>query len=110
MDYFAILLWQKVYSSKSNKGQAFANFLVEHPLSEDLEFKDNLLDESMFLIKKILEIVNPELHYIMYFDRTSRTNEFGEIISRVGIIFYGPNRVYVSHSFSLCKPCSNNDA
>lgn len=52
MVYFAILLWQKVYSSKSNKGQALANFLVEHPLSEDLEFKDNLLDESMFLIKK----------------------------------------------------------
>lgn len=40
--------------AKAIKGQALADFLVEHHLSEDLEFKDDLLDEPIFFIEKII--------------------------------------------------------
>ena len=46
----------------------------------------------------------------MHFDGATRTNEFGEIESRVGIIFCSSERIYLPHSFSLLEPCSNNAA
>ena len=44
----------------------------------------------------------------MHFDEATRTNEFGEIVLGVGIIFCSPERKYIPYSFSLLGPCSNN--
>lgn len=46
----------------------------------------------------------------MYFDGATRTNEFREMVSRVGIIFFSPKRVYIPYSFSFLEPYSNNVA
>ena len=88
-----------------------ADFLAEHPLSGDSKFKDDLPDEPVFFIEKIIKhIVDPDLHWIMHFDGATRTNVFGETISRVGTIFCSPKRTYTPHSFPLSEPCSNNAA
>ena len=64
--------------AKAIKGQALADFLAKHPLAEDLEFKDDLPDELVFFIKKIINhTVDPDIHWIMHFDGAIRTNEFG---------------------------------
>ena len=95
--------------AKSIKGQALADFLVEHPLDEDSEFKDDLLDKPVFFTKKIIKhTVDLDLHWIKHFDGATRTNEFGETVSGVGIIFCSPERIYKPHSFPLLEPCSNN--
>lgn len=46
----------------------------------------------------------------MHFIGAARTNQFGEKVSRVGIIFCSPERIYILHSFSLLEPCCNNIA
>lgn len=43
----------------------------------------------------------------MYFDGATRTNEFGEAVSGVGIIFHNPDKVYIPH-FLLLEPYSYN--
>lgn len=97
--------------AKAIKGQALAGFLTEHPFSEDSKFKYNLPDELVFFIEKFLKhTLDPNLHWIMYFDGASRTNKFGEMVLGVGIIFCNPERVYIHHSFSLLEPYSNNAA
>ena len=49
--------------------EALADFLAEHLLSEDLEFKDDLPNEPIFFSKKIIKLtVDPSLHWIMHFD------------------------------------------
>lgn len=91
-------------------GQAFADFLAEHPLSEDSEFKGDLPNEPVFFAEKVMkQTVDIGLHWIMCFDGATRTNEFKEGVSGVGIILCSPKRVYIPHS-SLLEPCSNNSA
>ena len=86
-----------------------ADFLAEHPLDEDLEFKDDHLDEPVFFTEKIIKrTIDPDLHWIMHFDGATRTNEFGETVSRVGIILCSLERIYILHSFSLLEQCSSN--
>ena len=38
-------------SQKVVKGQALANFLVDHPIADDWEFSDDLLDEEVLFIE-----------------------------------------------------------
>ena len=86
-----------------------ADFLAEHPLLEDSEFKDDLLDEPIFFTEKIIKhTVNLDLHWIMHFNGATQTNEFGEKVSGVGINFCSPKIIYIPHFFSLLEPCSNN--
>ena len=57
---------------KAIKGQALVGFLAEHPLSEDSEFKDGLSDEPTFFTEKIIiNIVDPDLHWVMHFDEAT---------------------------------------
>ena len=77
--------------AKAIKGQALADFLAKHHLSEDSKFKDDLSDEPIFFTEKIIKhTVDPNLHWIMHFNGATRTNEFGETVSGAGIIFCGP--------------------
>lgn len=86
-----------------------ADFLAEHPLSGDSKFKDDLPDKLVFFTEKIIKhTVDPNFRWIMHFDGASRTNEFGETVLAVEIIFCNPKRIYIPHSFSLLGPCSNN--
>ena len=55
--------------AKEIKGQALTDFLAEHLLFEDSEFKDDLLDEPVFFIEKVIKhTVDPDLHWIMSFN------------------------------------------
>ena len=97
--------------AKAIKGQALVEFLAEHPLLKNSEFKDDLLDEQIFFTEKIItHTVDPNLHWIMHLDGATQTNEFGETVLGVGIIFYSLERVYIPHSFPLLELCSNNAA
>lgn len=97
--------------AKAIKGQALTDFLAEHLLDEDLEFKDDISGKPVFFTEKIVKhSVDPDLHWIKHFDGATRTNEFGEIVSTVGIIFYSSERIYIPRSFSLLEPYSNNAA
>ena len=59
----------KYTPAKAIKGQDLADFLAEHPLDEDSEFKDDLLDGPVFFTEKIIKhTVDPDLHWIMHFD------------------------------------------
>lgn len=97
--------------TKAIKGQALANFLAKHPLSQDSKFKYNFPNKPVFFTEKVIKhTVDLDLHWIMYFDGATQTNEVGETVSGVEIIFCSPGRVYIPRSFSLLEPCSNNVA
>ena len=60
---------QVVAPTKAIKRQALADFLAEHPLDEDLDFKNDLPDEPIFFTEKIIKhTIDLDLHWIMYFD------------------------------------------
>ena len=89
--------------AKAIKGQALIDFLAEHPLDEDPKFKDGFPDEPVFFTEKIIKhTVDPDLHWIMHFNGATRTNEFGETVSGVGIIFCSPERIYIYLIHSHC--------
>jgi len=46
----------------------------------------------------------------MFFDRASRTNSKGRIITGVGLVFISSQNHILPRAFSLMEPCSNNVA
>ncbi|XXG59262.1 hypothetical protein AAC387_Pa04g1373 [Persea americana] len=101
---------------KAIKGQALADFLVEHPLPKDSPLRDDLPDEPVYSV----ETSSPNASWNMYFDGATRTNEKGKPISGInekgkpisgiGILFVSLDKYMIHHTFSLLEPCSNNAA
>ncbi|XXG41985.1 hypothetical protein AAC387_Pa01g2344 [Persea americana] len=89
---------------KAIKGQALADFLVEHPLPKDSSLRDDLLDEPVYSVETSLSNAS----WNMYFDGATRTNEKGKPISGFGILFVNLDKYLIPHAFSLLEPCSNN--
>ncbi|XP_004234768.2 uncharacterized protein [Solanum lycopersicum] len=83
---------------KSVKGQALADFLVDHPIPNDWELTDEFLDEDAMLI----EVQPPSK---MYFDRAVHHDRAG-----AGVVFITSQEEILPFSFTLKQCCSNNVA
>ncbi|XP_019195871.1 PREDICTED: uncharacterized protein LOC109189716 [Ipomoea nil] len=83
---------------KSVKGQALADFLVDHPISAEWELSDDLPDEDALIIE-----ILPS--WKMYFDGVSHREWAG-----AGIVFVTPEGEVLPYSFTLTETCSNNVA
>ncbi|XP_008463403.1 uncharacterized protein LOC103501574 [Cucumis melo] len=96
---WAIILQQYdiVYiPQKAVKGQALADFLVDHPVPSNWKLCDDLLDEEVLFV----ESMEP---WIMFFDGAARRSE-----ASVGIVFISPEKHMLPYSFTLGELCSNN--
>ncbi|GMQ02073.1 hypothetical protein CsSME_00048471 [Camellia sinensis var. sinensis] len=109
---WAVILQQfaiEYVSQRAVKGQALADFLAAHPISDNSPLVTDLPDE---------EVMQVEIQkgWEMYFDGASRSpdgkkqenpknNKAG-----IGIVFVTPDNAIITHSFALSEGCSNNEA
>jgi len=85
-------------SRKAVKGQALADFLVDHPIPNEWELNDDLPSEEVFFI----DMLPP---WEMYFDSAARQDGSG-----VGVGLVSPEKHILPYSFALTQLCSNNVA
>jgi len=81
---------------KAVKGQALADFLADHPISNEWGLNDDLSGEDVLFV----DILPP---WEMYFDGASRSNAAG-----AGVVFISPETHVLTYSFVLTQVCSNN--
>ncbi|XP_074266119.1 uncharacterized protein LOC141588585 [Silene latifolia] len=79
------------------KGQAIADFFVDHPGAE-WEISDDLQGEEIFYV----DVLPP---WQMYFDGAARKDGAG-----AGVVFVTPQNHLMPYSFTLTQLCSNNMA
>ncbi|XP_070056828.1 uncharacterized protein [Nicotiana tomentosiformis] len=80
------------------KGQALANFLVDHPLPVEWELSDEFPDEDVLFIEELPP-------WTMFFDGSARRNGAGTCT-----VLISPERQVLPFSFILGETCSNNAA
>ncbi|XP_033510867.1 uncharacterized protein [Nicotiana tomentosiformis] len=78
------------------KGQALANFLVDHPLPVEWELSNEFPDEDILFIEELPP-------WTMFFDVSARRNGVGE-----GVVLISPERQVWPFYFILGETCSNN--
>ncbi|XP_070050746.1 uncharacterized protein [Nicotiana tomentosiformis] len=83
---------------KAIKGQALADFLEDHPILDDWELSDELLDEDAMVIE-----VQPP--WKMYFDGAAHPRGAG-----ASVVFVTSQGEVLPYSFTLTQLCSNNVA
>ncbi|XP_070015814.1 uncharacterized protein [Nicotiana sylvestris] len=83
---------------KAIKGQALANFLADHPIPDDWDLTDELLDEDSMVIE-----VQPP--WKMYFDGAVHRRGAGACV-----VFVTSQGKVLPYSFILTQLCSNNVA
>ncbi|XP_038707284.1 uncharacterized protein LOC120002596 [Tripterygium wilfordii] len=83
---------------KAIKGQALADFLVDHPIPAEWELPEEFLDEKVFFIDIIPS-------WKLLFDGAAR--KYGE---GVGVVFVTSQNEVMPFSFTLMEMCSNNVA
>jgi len=88
---------------KAVKGQALADFLAAHPVSESLKLHEDIPDE-------IFEsnMISADEVWQMFFDGASRIDSKGRIIAGMGVVFTSPQNHVLPRAFLLMEPCSNN--
>ncbi|XP_015162526.1 uncharacterized protein [Solanum tuberosum] len=95
--YFQFQQFEIVYiPQKAVKGQALADFLADHPILDDWELTNDLLDEDAMSI----EIQHP---WKMYFDGAAHRGGAG-----AGVVFIALQEEILPFSFTLKQCCSNN--
>ena len=85
-------------SQKAVKGQALADFLVDHPVPNNWELNDDLSGEEVFFI----DVLTP---WEMFFDGATRHNG-----ARAGLVLVSPEKHIFPYSFVMVKLCSNHVA
>ncbi|XP_070041067.1 uncharacterized protein [Nicotiana tomentosiformis] len=83
---------------KAVKGQALADFLIDHPIPDDWELIDELPDENAMVVE-----VQPP--WKMYFDGAVHRGRAG-----AGVVFVTSQVEVLPYSFTLTQLCSNNVA
>ncbi|XP_062085733.1 uncharacterized protein LOC133791838 [Humulus lupulus] len=84
-------------SQKAIKGQALADFLAVHPISDNMELHEDLPNEEVFTIET--------LSWQLYFDGATKKCGAG-----AGIVFVTPYGVLIPNSFHILAICTNNVA
>ena len=95
-----VILW---WPQKTVKGQALADFLAAHSVSETSKLNEDIPDE---VIKT--NMTSNDKVWQMFFDGVSRMGP--KEIVRVGVVFISPHNHVLPCAFSLTEPCSNNVA
>jgi len=90
---------------KAIKGQAIADFLATHPVSESSKLKEDIPDEVIEA-----NITSSDDVWQLFFDGASRTRPKGKLVTRVGVVFISLENHVLPCAFSLTEPCSNNVA
>ncbi|XP_070013374.1 uncharacterized protein [Nicotiana sylvestris] len=99
MWYLQFQQFEIVYiPQKAIKGQALADFLVDHPMPDDWELTDELPNEDAMAIE-----VQPP--WKMYFDGAAHRGGAG-----AGVIFVTSQGEILPYFFTLTQLCSNNIA
>ena len=75
-----------------------ASFLADHPIPNDWQLSEDLLDEGVFLI----EVTKP---WRMFFNGAATCKGAG-----TGVVFISPQGDVLPYSFVLTQNCSNNMA
>ncbi|XP_020266133.1 uncharacterized protein LOC109841585 [Asparagus officinalis] len=106
---WAILLSQynmQFIPQKAVKGQALADFLADHLVSESSKFYEDLPDEvaEACATQEVIQV------WKLFFDSASRANPNRGIIAGVGVILVSPGGHVIPRGFSLIEPCTNNVA
>ncbi|XP_070036923.1 uncharacterized protein [Nicotiana tomentosiformis] len=83
---------------KAVKGQALADFLVDHPILDDWELTDELADEDTM-------VVDVQPLWKMYFDGAAHREGAG-----AGVVFVTSQGKVLPYSLMLTQLCSNNVA
>jgi len=91
---------------KAIKGQAVANLLVDHPVPGTSKLYDDISDEIAEVDS--INASSEEQVWQLFFDRASKTNPEGNIITSVGVVLISPQNYVIPCAFSLTEPCSNN--
>ncbi|KAM6562749.1 hypothetical protein CsatB_022747 [Cannabis sativa] len=79
------------------KGQALADFLVAHPIPDDMELREDLPDKEVFTVDTS--------SWQLYFDGAARSSGAG-----AGIVFVTPSGGLIRYSFHILSICTNNVA
>ncbi|XP_062099706.1 uncharacterized protein LOC133805538 [Humulus lupulus] len=82
---------------KAIKGQALADFLVAHPIPDNMELREDLPDEEVFTVETS--------SWQLFFDGGARNSRAG-----VGIVFVMPSGGLIPYSFHILAICTNNVA
>ncbi|XP_075077158.1 uncharacterized protein LOC142163904 [Nicotiana tabacum] len=83
-------------SKMAVKGQALADFLVDHPLLAEWELSNEFPDEDILFVEELLP-------WTMFFDGSAHRTGVG-----VGVVLISPERQVFPFSFVLGETCSNN--
>ena len=71
------------------KGQAVADFLVDHPVPGSSKLYDDLPDEVAEV--NMIHVLSEEQVWQLFFDGASRTSLEGNIIASVGVVLICPH-------------------
>ncbi|XP_074277349.1 uncharacterized protein LOC141600985 [Silene latifolia] len=85
---------------KAVKGQAIADFFVDHPVPVEWEISDDLPGEEIFYV----DVLPP---WQMYFDGAARQDGDG---AGAGVVFVTPQNHLMPYAFTLTQLCTNNMA
>ena len=91
---------------KAIKGQAVADFLADHLVSESSKLYDNLLEEIAEV--NATYVSSEEQVWQLFFDRASRTGPEGNVVAGVGVVLISPHYYVIPQAFSLTELYSNN--
>ena len=92
-----------LHPSKGSQGSGPYRFLATHLVPESSKLHEDILDE---IFKS--NMISTDEVWQMFFDRASRTNSKGRIITGVGVVFISPQNHVLSRVFLLTEHCSNN--
>ncbi|XP_020245394.1 uncharacterized protein LOC109823524 [Asparagus officinalis] len=106
MRYYLVGQTIHVISKKAVKGQALADFLPNHLVSESSKLYEDLQDEvtEACVTQEII------LVWRLFFDGASRANPNRGITASVGVVLVSPGGHVIPRGFSLIEPCTNNVA
>ncbi|XP_062094067.1 uncharacterized protein LOC133800111 [Humulus lupulus] len=82
---------------KAIEGQALADFLAAHPISDNMELREDLPDEEVFTIETS--------SWQLFFDGAARNSGAG-----AGIVFVTPSGGLIPYYFHILAICTNNVA
>lgn len=85
------------------KGQAIADFLVNHPVPENSILYEAIIDE----ITEVIAASRDEV-WQMFFDGATRIGPNGKVIARAVKVFISPENYVLPYAYLLIEPCSNN--
>ena len=90
------------------KGQAMVDFLADHLVLGTSKLFDYLPDKIAKV--NLIDASLKEKLWLLFFNKASRTNPEGNIITGVGVVLISPHNYVILYAFLLTEQSSNNIA